>query len=1004
MGTGHIDGRVRRKREGARRGVRTLLCAALLAPICAAVGSSAAGAAGAGSFGIASFAMQTTRTIEVPRGPGVPGPGFAEEPYAFTQAAGHPEALTSSVAFDNEEVGEAHAVAPTRDPKDLVIDLPPGLVANPQATPRCALERGPGSGECPPATQVGIFAIRTGGNKVLFGPIVNVAPEAGQAAELALEAKGVSLPITGRLVRTVQGYGLAVVMGGLPAVGVVSVQTTLWGVPALEGHDGERGLFCEGEVDREWSCEGGGEKSGQSPAPFLTTGSDCAAGPLIASAQADSWEEPGRWVEAQASLPTTLSGPPQGMSGCNLLRFAASLEVKPETLLADEPLGLGVDVEAAQSEAVSAAGTPPLREAVVTLPHGVSISPAVANGVTSCPAAGPQGIDMPAGLSASGAPLRPDEVGEGEQAGPDGLARLAPGHCPKASAIGVAEARTPLVPGPLKGRIYLAQPGCGGVGRPCGERDALDGTLYRVYVELGGAGASIDVKLAGYVSANPVTGRLTLRLGESPQLPLSQLTIKLNGGPRALLDSPPGCGRATSSADVAPWSAPGTTPEGLLTPGTPDATTSSFYEVGGCATPPGLAPGFIAGTLNPRAGSYSPFTLTVTRNDREQYLAGIQAQLPEGLLGKLASVPLCGEPAAREGDCPASSRIGTSLVATGAGSRPYELGGEVYLTGPYEGAPFGVSIVTRALVGPFDLGTIVVRARIDVDLHTAALTIASDPLPQILLGVPLRLRRVTLDLDRPGFMFNPTGCKAKRVMGTIAGALGARADVVGPFAVARCGSLPFSPKLTALTRANGEFDGHGASLHVVVTSAAGQANIRSLKVDLPQKLPARAQTVQHACRRGVFEHNPATCPRASLIGSASVATPVLGAPMRGPIFLVTHGGGGFPDMVVVLQAQGVRIDLTGSLYVDEKNVTSTSFRAMPDVPIRRFDLILPEGPQSVLVAGASLCAKRLHISTAMTGQNGARIKRTVPVAVMGCRRKRGHKRHTAQSSGVPHRS
>lgn len=991
MKPGRLDGGRRGKRGPMRRFVRMPLGAALLAGICLAVAPSCASAAEAGPFGIESFTVQATRTIEAPRGTGVPSYGFIEEPYAFSQAAGHPDALTIDVSFDSEETGEAHALA--RNPKNLVIDLPPGLTANPQAVAQCSLKVALSSTHCPANTQVGIYVVHTTtDNKVLLGPIVNVMPEAGQPAKLALEMTKSTL-MSGRFVRTAQGYGLAVVAGGLPAIGIASVQTTLWGVPALVSHDGERGLLCFAKVGQEWSCEGGGTQSGESPAPFLTMGSDCAAGPQLASAHADAWEEPERWVEAQASLPAS-NGPVQGMSGCNLLAFEPSVEVEPETPLADEPLGLGVNVQAPQSEDAQASGTPPLREALVVLPRGVSISAAVAGGLRACPEHGPEGIDMPTGLNADGAPLLPDEVGEGEEAGPDGLARLAPGHCPLASSIGSVEALTPLLPGPLKGRIYLAQPGCGGAGRPCSTQDALDGTLYRVYVELGGASASIDVKLAGYVSASPATGQITLSLRESPQLPLSRLTIRLNGGSGALLDSPPFCGSATTTTDLLPWSAPGTTPAGLFMPGTSDATASSFYDVEGCASPPSLTPGFTAGMLNPRAGSFSSLTLTVTRSDREQYLEGIQAQLPPGLLGRLASVPLCEEAAAAAGQCQPASRVGGSLVEAGAGSAPLQMSGDIYLTGPYEGAPFGLAIVTHALAGPFDLGTIVIRARIDIDPYTAALTVTSDPLPQIVLGVPLRLRRVTLDLDRPGFMFNPTGCQLKQVGGSIAGAQGALAEVSSQFAATSCSSLPFSPKLTALTRANGEFAGHGASLRMLVTSTTGQANIRSLKVDLPQRLPARLETIQRACRLGVFERNPSACPKASVIGAASAATPILGATMRGPIFLVTHGGGGFPNMVLVLQAEGVRIDLTGALYVNAKNVTSVSFKTMPDVPIRRFDLVLPEGSRSVLVAGASQCAKRLHMLTAVSAQNGARVKHTITVAVSGCARK--HKRRTAR--------
>ena len=976
---------------------------ALLACICAA--PAGASSAEGKPFGIASFSVQSTRTREVAHGPGIPGYGFLEEPYAFTRAAGHPDALTIGVAFDSEEVGEGHSVVPTRDPKDMVIDLPPGLVANPQAVARCPRSQVLSNVSCPPDTQVGVYAVRASGNKVLFGPIVNVTPEAGQAAELALEVQGLSLLMTGRLVRTAQGYGLAVVAGGLPMVGAVSVQTTLWGVPAQEGHNGERGLFCTAtDVNAQWTCEGGGQKSGESPVPFLTMGSDCVAGPQLASVRADSWEEPGHWVEAQASLPTTLSGPPQGMSGCNLLAFAPSVEVNPETLLADEPLGLRLSVAAPQSEGAPASAAPPLREATITLPQGVSLSAAVADGVTGCPATGPEGIDMPTGSNASGAPLLPDEVGEGEEAGPDGLARLAPGHCPEASNIGTAEALTPILPSPIKGRVYLAMPGCGGPGQQsCTEHDAVDGNLYRLYVELGGRGdphaEGVNIKLEGRVQANPATGQLTVKLMDIPQLPLSRLKIDLGGGPRAWLDSPATCGPATTTSVLEPWSATGSTPEGVLMPGTPDASPSSFYDVSGCAGAGAFSPGFLAGTLTPQGGAFSAFTLSVTRGDREQYLHGIQLHTPPGLSAMLSSVPPCEDALANSGGCREASRIGGAIVASGAGSHPFQMPGRIYLTAGYDGAPFGLSIVSDLVAGPLNLGRIVIRARIDIDPQTAALTITSDVLPRIVLGVPLRLRRVTLNIDRPGFIFNPTNCDALAITGTIASAAGARAAVSSPFAAAGCRSLQFKPKLTALTRANGEFAGHGASLHVVIVSPAGQANMRSLKLDLPQRLPARLETIQKACPERVFKVNPATCPTASVIGSATVATPVLGTAMRGPAILVSHGAA-FPNLVLVLQSQGVRIDLTGALYVDEHNITSATFRKIPDVPIRRLDLILPEGSRSIFAASAGLCKGALHMSTAITGQNGARVKRAVTVAVSGCKKPK-KKPHSARRKKRP---
>ena len=484
--------------------------------------------------------------------------------------------------------------------------------------------------------------------------------------------------------------------------------------------------------------------------------------------------------------------------------------------------------------------------------------------------------------------------------------------------------------------------------------------------------------------------------------------------------TPAACGTATTTTDLTPWSS-----EEAATP------SRSFTIDEGCSH--AFDPSFIAGSLIDLAGSYSPFTLTFSRQDSEAGLSAVTFTTPPGLLATLSNVPACAEPQAAAGECGQASEVGTATVAAGAGSDPIYLTGHVYLTGPYNGQPFGLSIVVPANVGPFDLGVVVIRASIAVNPTTAALTIATTPLPQTIDGIPLQIKQVNVTIGRPGFMLNPTSCEPLAVNATIASTAGASAAVSSRFQVASCASLPFSPKLTALTLANGEFSGHGASLHVVIVSPPGQANMRSLKVDLPQRLPARLEVIQAACPESTFNADPSACPQASVIGSASVATPILSTPMTGPAYLVakshagsTSAGGGdatsskggagvsagnpeaaFPDIVLVLQAQGVRIDLTGTFYVNEHNITSTTFRTLPDVPIRRLDLVLPEGKSSVLVASAGLCTKRpLTMFTAVNAQDGARLKPTVKVAVAGCkkpkeaphaaRRRSTKKRHTAR--------
>jgi hypothetical protein len=969
-------------------------------------------------FGIAKFTMQPTEARAVPHGPGIPGYGFANEPYSSTAAGAHPFALTSTLDFTTEEVGASHELTPTHDPKGIVFGLPPGLLANPLAVSRCQLAQAMSGDSCPTDSQVGMFVLHFG-NKALLGPIVDLTPEAGQAAELGLETSlHVTFPLTGRIVRTPSGYGLALAGNGLPLLGLVGVETTLWGVPADAAHDPQRGLFCDAtNVDQQWDCEGGGLPSGEAPTPFLTMPSDCAAGPQTATVWADSWEEAGRYVRAQSTLP--------GLTGCEQLPFSPEIEVQPDTLLADAPVGVSVSIKSPTAEGAAMPPTPPLREATITLPQGVSISPAVADGVQACEQTGPHGIDMPTGSNAQGEALDPREIGEGEEIGPNGEGQLAAGHCPEASTVGTAEALTPLLPNPIKGRVYLATPRCGGEGQhACTEQDAVDGDLYRLYVELGDRGEPHDegvhVKVEGKVQANPATGQLTVHLLENPQLPLSQLRIELNGGPRALLDNPTTCGPAKTTSDMHPWSAPGTTPapESLLEPGTPDATPSSFYDVTGCALTPALHPGVIAEMTTPRAAHFSAFTTTVTRNDREPNLTQIQLQTPPGLSAMLSSVPLCGEADANTGTCPEASGIGSSLVASGAGSHPYEMPGRIYLTTGHRGAPFGLSIVTDAAAGPLDLGRVVIRARIDINPQTAALTITSDPLPQIVLGVPLRLQRVTLNIDRPRFMFNPTNCVPQQITAAIAGARDASAEVSSAFSVGGCKSLTFRPTLKASTGARRSYT-NGTSLDIRLAFPGSQrdtqANLAEVKIALPKHLPSRLTALQSSCSDTVFLADPSSCPRASVAGIARANTPMLPVELAGPVYFVSHGRGAFPSPIIVLQGDGVRLDMIGSTLVDKTGGASIAFRNLPDVPVVSLEAYLPKGPHSVLTANTNLCApaktitvehevtRRSHghtvrrtvtmhervavslrMPTELVAQNGAVIRQSTKIEVSGC--------------------
>jgi hypothetical protein len=1004
-----------------RAGMPPALIAILLALALAAPTAAWCMEAEAKPFGITKFSLQTTETVEKQEKNGNETIHIFENvPHEFTQAGGHPDGLTYIGEFASEEFEEYRSpehkmlINPTRDVKDIVVDLPPGLLGDPMAVPRCPLALALGGGErCPSSTQVGVFRLKWLGSQEALGPIVDVTPEAGQSAEFVLETGAkINFVETAHLVRTENAvtkrseYGFTVVSNNIPPQSLLHVEQTFWGVPAAKSHDPMRGLICDsnsfGNRALFSNCSGrGGERGVPPEVPFLTMPTNCSAGPEKASEHADSWEEPGhveenqRYVgyvekEVEDALPTVLAGFQHGFTGCNLLQFNPEIKVEPDTLLADEPVGLGVNIQVPQPETPERLATPHLRKAVVTLPLGMSVSPGVVDGIQACNASGPEGINFTGP--------------ESEEVGPNGELQLAPGHCPDASIVGTAEAITPLLEVPVKGHVYLARPGCGGSGQaPCTEEDALDGNLYQLYLELGGTGefakVGIQIKVAGKTEANPATGQLTTVFDENPQTPFSELKIHLNGGPRAPIDNPAVCGPAVTTTDFTPWSSPGTTPapESLSMAGTPDATPSSFFGVEGCSSPPGLKPGFLAGTVTPLAGQFSAFTLNLSRQDREQYVKGIQLHTPPGLLAMLSSVTLCPEAQANDpskyGECTAS-KIGTTRVASGAGSHPFEIEGNVYLTGLHNGAPFGLSIVTHAVAGPFNLGLVVVRARIDIDPENSTATITTDEtgpyaVPQIIFGVPLRLKRVTVNIDRPGFMFNPTNCAAQQIIAKISGNQNATATVSAPFAVGGCKSLAFKPTFKVSTSGKTSRS-KGASLDAKLSypkNAMGNyANIAKVKVSLPKQLPSQLKTLQKACLAATFQTNPAACPKESIVGIAKASTPLLPVGLSGPVYFVSHGGEAFPSLIVVLQGDGVRVDLTGTTFISKAGITSSTFETVPDVPVNTFELYLPQGKFPALAANGNLCksASKLKMPTEFTAQNGAVFKQSTKISVTGC--------------------
>jgi hypothetical protein len=529
---------------------------------------------------------------------------------------------------------------------------------------------------------------------------------------------------------------------------------------------------------------------------------------------------------------------------------------------------------------------------------------------------------------------------------------------------------TDLPPHSLTGSVYLGSP----TGAP------IAGPPYTIYLDAESV-YGVSVRLQGEVTPNPTTGRLEASFLKNPPLPFSELTLTLRGGPLAPVANPLVCGSALTEALFAPYT------------GEPPALSSTPFSTTGCPSP--LPFSLTQGTRSSSAGAaaYTSYTFELAREDGQQYLSGLSTDLPPGLVGAIPSVALCGEPQARLGSCSAASLLGTATVTAGAGAEPFVFSGPVYLTGPYSGAPYGLSVPVRAVAGPFDLGTVVTRAAVGVDPYSGRVIVTS-ALPTIVGGVPLRLRTLGVAVTRSRFLFNPTNCGVLATETTLTSTLGATQALSTPFQATGCASLPFKPKLVASTNAKTSRP-RGASLTVKVGYPKGtQANIKSVFVTLPRRLPSRLSTLNQACAAPVFGANPLACPPASRVGSVKVRTPVLPGELVGPAIFVSHGGAGFPDLDLVLRGDGVTVILVGNTNIS-RGVTTSDFASIPDVPVSSFEVKFPTGKYSALAAFGNLCAQKLFMPTTITAQNGKAIRQRTRIAVSGChlKHRRSHRRH-----------
>ena len=906
-----------------------------------------------------------------------------------TQAGSHP--YTAGFVFDSAVAlnDELSAYAVGREPRDIETLVPSGFIGDLHTAAQCTRAQLLAQ-KCPRASEVGLVeAVSTS-----FGdakkPVFNMVPSPGTPAELGFEFGG-TLAFFSFSVQTGGDYGIVTHVDNVPKKEAFQTIVVLWGVPEEQSHDRWRGYAeggCTPEQITETINRGFGDEycfEQQHPvvSPFLTLPTSCGSAQPFVFRETSGWQEPGG--TSQASFPShDASGHPAGFTGCEALDFEPQVTTSPDTAKSDTPAGLTVEVKPPLGglEQPGAYSSADIQNTVVKLPAGMVINPGQAAGLQAC---GPAESELTTAA----------EKARGEEN--DG-----PAACPNASKVGTVVLKTPLIEADaekqFEGNVYV-----------------LQSNPPEIKLLVAASADGVNLKLVGTSSLCETTGevldgksceapgQVITSFNETPQLPFTLFKLSFSGGPQAALDTPTQCGTYTTNADFTPWSSPFA----------PDFLTNASFTLSEgpngtpCpSNPMPFAPTLTAGATTDQAGGFTSFSMLLQRGDGQQRIEKLQFKAPQGLSGMISQVPLCDEADANAGTCPASSHIGHATVTSGPGPYPLVIPqpGEpelpIYLTGPYKGAPFGLSIVTPVLAGPFNLGTVVTRAKIEVDPTTAQITITTGPLPQIVKGVPTDLRSINAVIDRPGFMFNPTNCNPQEFTGTAwgtpppgAAGPGATAPISSHFGIGSCRSLQFAPKFTVSVPAKTSKQ-LGAGLTATVSEPANamgtQANLTRVKVQLPRQLPSQLKTLQKACLAATFESSPESCPAHSIVGHAVVHTPLLPVPLEGKAYFVSHGGEAFPSLTMVLKGYGVTVDLVGTTFISPSSITSTTFQTVPDVPFTSFTLTLDQGEYAALgsylpgTSGKSFCGQKLVMPTEFVAQNGLEIHQSTPIAVTGC--------------------
>jgi hypothetical protein len=794
--------------------------------------------------------------------------------------------------------------------------LPPGLVANPTSVAQCrgsefltASWSSP-TGGCPVGSQVGtieLTGVNNGQPLRLLEPLYELEPARAEAvAQFGFLAGPYPVVIDARLDPRDQSV-TASLEGAPGGILLGSAAVTLWAVPADPSHDGERITPYEAANGGVPETPTHSRPSGMPLLPFLSNPTRCE-GSLEVGFAASSYAQPDRTVRASASLPP--------ITGCGALSFLPDVSFSPTSGAADAASGADVKISlptaGLEDPGVLLGGAP--RDAVVRLPAGLTVNPAVAEGLQGCAAA-----DV-------------------------GLGSATAAACPAASRIATAEALTPLLPKPLEGAVYLAAPASQG-----------PSSAFLAYLVLEGQATAIKLPLR--FDLDEATGRVTATFDELPQLPFATLVLRFPDGPRALFHTPSSCGSYRAEYQLDPWSG-----------GLPREGSSEFALSRNCA-PGSFSPRFSLQPANPRAGASSTLVLDLELGETGPGIAAASFELPAGVAADVAAVPPCPETLARTAACPAASRLGSLTAAVGDGRHPLWIPGPtdppapLFLAGPYAGAPFSLLAAVPSQVGPFTLGASVVRAPLRLDPRTLRAGLRLTGLPAILGGVPLSYRALRLVIDRPGAVRNPTSCAPLSSTGTVVSAKG-EADALGTrFQAIDCAALPFRPRVSVRFSGGLGRGGH-PSVGIHLSSRPGEANLSTAAFGLPAGELLDLHRLPSLCARGATEG----CPANTRLGTVWLRSPLLRGPLRGPVYL-REPGTGLPRLLVDLRGEGVHLVLHGHTAARGGSLRF-EIAGLPDLPLSGAWLTLEGGRHGLIVNSETLCGRPRHAAATLRGQNG----------------------------------